>query len=118
MEKLRHYVPDGLVTAAGEAAGRETADARRAAALGDAYWIRAALLAKESGAPAGPAAAVAAQQAADQDGEVARLERVAAAYRTVTAERAREVLTAATTSRTARQETTPRAAQQQTEQPS
>ncbi|MBH0247190.1 hypothetical protein I3W98_37175, partial [Streptomyces cavourensis] len=45
-------------------------------------------------------------------------ERVAAAYRTVTAERAREVLTAATTPRTARQETTPRTAQQQTEQPS
>ncbi|NEE58011.1 hypothetical protein G3M55_77380, partial [Streptomyces sp. SID8455] len=81
-EKLRHYVPDGLASAAAEAAARDAADARRAAALGDAYWIKAALLAKESGAPAGPAAEVTAQQAVDQDGEVARLERVAAAYRT------------------------------------
>ncbi|MFE2290864.1 MAB_1171c family putative transporter [Streptomyces sp. NPDC059452] len=101
VEKLRHYVPDELVPAAEEAAAaRHTADAQRAAALGDAYWIRAALLAKESGATAGPAARVSAQQAADQDGEVARLERVAAAYRTVTEEHARKVLTAATTPRT------------------
>ncbi|NEA07122.1 hypothetical protein G3I27_02665, partial [Streptomyces sp. SID10692] len=65
--------------------------------LTDAYWIRAALLAKESGAPAGGAAPVAAQHAADQDGEVARLVRVAAAYRSVGEEPARAVLTAATT---------------------
>ncbi|CAM5646597.1 Integral membrane protein OS=Streptomyces cyaneofuscatus OX=66883 GN=G3I52_13500 PE=4 SV=1 [Streptomyces cyaneofuscatus] len=90
-------------SAAAEAAARDAADTHRAAALGDAYWIQAALLAKESGAPAGPAAAVAAQQAADQDGEAARLERVAAAYRTVTVERAREVLAATTpTAETAR----------------
>ncbi|MFJ1590466.1 MAB_1171c family putative transporter [Kitasatospora albolonga] len=102
VEKLRHYVPDELVPAAERAAAaRETADAGRTAALGDAYWIRAALLAKESGAAAGPAARVATQHAADQDGEVARLERVAAAYRTVTEEDAREVLAAAKAARTA-----------------
>ncbi|MFF2700274.1 MAB_1171c family putative transporter [Streptomyces cyaneofuscatus] len=113
VEKLRHYVPDELVAASEEAAARDTADTGRAAALGDAYWIRAALLAKESGAPAGPAAAVAAQQAADQDGEVARLERVAAAYKTVTVERAREVLGTATarTAETTRTSATARAAE-------
>ncbi|MFH9608384.1 MAB_1171c family putative transporter [Streptomyces sp. NPDC017448] len=95
-EKLRHYVPDGLLDAAARAAARETDDPRRAASLTDAYWIRAALLAKESGAPAGGAAPVAAHHAADQDGEVARLVRVAAAYRTVDEERARAVLASAT----------------------
>ncbi len=95
-EKLRHYVPDGLLAAAARAAARDTDDPRRAESLTDAYWIRAALLAKDSGAPAGGAATVAAQHAADQDGEVARLVRVAAAYRTVGEERARAVLAAAT----------------------
>ncbi|MFJ4962367.1 MAB_1171c family putative transporter [Streptomyces sp. NPDC088729] len=96
VEKLRHYVPDRLAAVAEREAARESAGPRRTAALGDAYWIKAALVAKESGAPAGPAAAVAAQQAADQDGEVARLVRVAAAYRSVAEPRAREILAAAT----------------------
>ncbi|MDP9950511.1 MULTISPECIES: MAB_1171c family putative transporter [Streptomyces] len=95
-EKLRHYAPEGLLDAAARAAARDTDDPRRAEPLTDAYWIRAALLAKESGAPAGGAAPVAAQHAADQDGEVARLVRVAAAYRSVGEEPARAVLTAAT----------------------
>ncbi|MEU0103523.1 MAB_1171c family putative transporter [Streptomyces sp. NPDC006267] len=97
VEKLRHYVPDGLLDAAGRAAARDTDDPRRAEPLRDAYWIRAALLAKDSGAPAGQAATVASQHAADQDGEVARLVRVAAAYRTAGEERARAVLAAAAT---------------------
>lgn len=99
VEKLRHYVPDGLLAAADEAAATGP---RRGKGLADAYWIKAALLAKASGAPAGAAATVATQHAADQDGEVARLVRVAAAYRTVGEERARAVLGAATadTSRT------------------
>ncbi|WP_030575645.1 MAB_1171c family putative transporter [Streptomyces anulatus] len=104
-EKLRHYVPDGLLAAAGRAAARDTDDPRRAESLTDAYWIRAALLAKDSGAPAGGAATVAAQHAADQDGEVARLVRVAAAYRTVGEERARAVLAAATADTTRTTET-------------
>ena len=71
--------------------------------LTEAYWIRAALAAKASGAPAGAAAAVAAQHtadqdgetAADQDGEVARLVRVADACRTVTEARVRRLLPSA-----------------------
>lgn len=51
-EKLRHYVPDGLLAAAARAAAHDTDDPRRAESLTDAYWIRAALLAKDSGAPA------------------------------------------------------------------
>ncbi|MEI7033869.1 MAB_1171c family putative transporter [Streptomyces pratensis] len=97
VEKLRHYAPEGLLAAARRAAGRDTAEPVRAEALTDAYWTRAALLAMASGAPARGAAPVAAQQAADQDGEVARLVRVASAYRTVREERARAVLADAAT---------------------
>lgn len=60
--------------------------------LAEAYWIKAALAAKAAGAAAGDAAAVDTMHATDQDGEVARLVRVAAAYRTISGERARSVL--------------------------
>ncbi|MCX4963548.1 hypothetical protein OHA98_01700 [Streptomyces sp. NBC_00654] len=103
VEKLRHYVPDGLLPAAARAAAEDTRDPRRTGPLTDAYWIRAALAAKASGAPAGPAAAVAAQHTAeqdgetatDQDGEVARLVRVADACRTITEARVRRLLPSA-----------------------
>ncbi|MFG3495894.1 MAB_1171c family putative transporter [Streptomyces sp. NPDC047928] len=85
VEKLRHYVPDGLLPAAKRAAGG-------AGPLADAYWIKAALVAKADGAPAGGAAAIEPKHAADQDDEVAWLVRVAAAYRTVGETRARELL--------------------------
>ncbi|MEE4491443.1 MAB_1171c family putative transporter [Streptomyces sp. BE230] len=96
VEKLRHYVPDALLPAA-EAAAADgsaggSADREQAGPLADAYWIKAALSARSAGAPAGEAAAVGTQHATDQDGEVAWLVRVAAAYRTVTPERARQVL--------------------------
>ncbi|MFK0101141.1 MAB_1171c family putative transporter [Streptomyces sp. NPDC091040] len=87
VEKLRHYVPDTLLPAARAAAG-----AGSGSPLADAYWIKAALTARDAGAPAGEAAAFSAQHATDQDGEVAWLVRVAAAYRTVTPERARQIL--------------------------
>ncbi|WP_393059141.1 MAB_1171c family putative transporter [Streptomyces sp. LN549] len=90
VEKLRHYVPDALLPAAEAAAG--SADREQAGPLADAYWIKAALSARSAGAPAGDAAAVGTQHATDQDGEVAWLVRVATAYRTVTPERARQVL--------------------------
>ncbi|MFJ8645434.1 MAB_1171c family putative transporter [Streptomyces sp. NPDC093546] len=86
VEKLRHYVPDGLVDAARAAAGGEPGP------LADAYWIKAALAAKAGGAPAGKAAAIEAKHAADQDDEVAWLVCVAAAYRTVDGERAARLL--------------------------
>ncbi|MFC9428413.1 MAB_1171c family putative transporter [Streptomyces sp. NPDC056987] len=92
MEKLRHYVPDSLLPAAKSAAAAETGDPEQAGPLADAYWIKAALTARTDGAPAGPAAAVEPQHAADQDDEVAWLTRVAAAYRTITDERTRRVL--------------------------
>ncbi|MEE1795221.1 hypothetical protein PUR28_31350 [Streptomyces sp. BE308] len=100
VEKLRHYVPDDLLAAAERAAAEETRDPRRTGPLVDAYWIKAALAARAAGAPAGGAAVVAAQQnadqdgdhATDQDGEVARLVRVADAYRTVTEARTRRLL--------------------------
>ena len=95
VEKLRHYVPDGLLTAAEAAAADGTADREQAGPLADAYWIKAALSARSAGAPAGDAAAVGTQHATDQDGEVAWLVRVAAASRTVTPERARQVLASA-----------------------
>lgn len=95
VEKLRHYVPDTLLPAAETAAAETALDRDRAGPLADAYWIKAALLAHGAGGAAGDAAAVGTQQAADQDGEVARLVRVAAAYRTVTAERARQILRSA-----------------------
>lgn len=96
VEKLRHYVPDALLPAA-EAAAAEgsaggSADREQAGPLADAYWIKAALAARSAGAPAGEAAAVGTQHATDQDDEVAWLVRVAAAYRTVAPERARQVL--------------------------
>ncbi|WP_433860257.1 MAB_1171c family putative transporter [Streptomyces kronopolitis] len=72
IEKLRHYVPDGLMAAAQEAAGRGPA--------AQAQWIKAALAAKSDGAPEGPVAAFEQEPATDQDGEVAWLRRVAAAY--------------------------------------
>jgi len=87
VEKLRHYVPDTLLPAAEAAAGSGSGSP-----LADAYWIKAALTAREDGAPAGEAAAFSAQHATDQDGEVAWLVRVATAYRTVAPERARQIL--------------------------
>ncbi|MET7644970.1 MAB_1171c family putative transporter [Streptomyces sp. NPDC005426] len=99
VEKLRHYVPDALLPAA-EAAAADGASGRdQAGPLADAYWIKAALAARNAGAPAGDSAAVGTQHATDQDGEVAWLVRVAAAYRTVTPERARQVLDASTEAR-------------------
>lgn len=92
VEKLRHYVPDALLPAAEAAAADDCADREQAGPPADAYWIKAALVALSAGAPAGDAAAVGTQHATDQDGEVAWLVRVAAAYRTVTPERARQVL--------------------------
>ncbi|MFI6861376.1 MAB_1171c family putative transporter [Streptomyces sp. NPDC050421] len=92
VEKLRHYVPDAALPAAEAAAADGTTDREQAGPLADAYWIKAALVARSAGAPAGDAAAVSTQHATDQDGEVARLVRVAAAFRTVTPERARQVL--------------------------
>ncbi|MFC8914178.1 MAB_1171c family putative transporter [Streptomyces sp. NPDC047821] len=86
VEKLRHYVPDGLVDAATAAAGGP-------GPLADAYWIKAALAAKAGGAPAGKAAAIEPKHATDQDDEVAWLVRVAAAYRTADDDRARALLT-------------------------
>lgn len=92
VEKLRHYVPDALLPAAEAAAAHGSADREQAGPLADAYWIKAALAARGAGAPAGDAAAVGTQHATDQDGEVAWLVRVAAAYRTVAPERARQIL--------------------------
>ncbi|MEU2668873.1 MAB_1171c family putative transporter [Streptomyces sp. NPDC007164] len=99
VEKLRHYVPDTLLPAAKNAAADSSADgstdAEKAGPLTEAYWIKAALTAKNSGTPASTAAAVEAQHATDQDGEVDWLVRVATAYRTVPQDRAAQVLAAA-----------------------
>ncbi|MGW1410366.1 MAB_1171c family putative transporter [Streptomyces sp. NPDC002403] len=93
VEKLRHYVPDTLLPAAKAAAAADGGTAPdRAGPLAEAYWIKAALTAKNSGAPASTAAAVETQHATDQDGEVAWLVRVATAYRTVPQDRAAQVL--------------------------
>ncbi|MFB7555560.1 MAB_1171c family putative transporter [Streptomyces brevispora] len=92
VEKLRHYAPETLLAAAGAAARAGTTDRERTGPLTDAYWIKAALAAHGDGVAPGNAAAVGTQHAADQDDEVAWLVRVAAAYRTVTAEQARQVL--------------------------
>ncbi|MFF4276224.1 MAB_1171c family putative transporter [Streptomyces sp. NPDC001536] len=73
IEKLRHYVPDGLLEAA-----RQTAGSGPAA---QAQWIKAALVAKDRGVPEGPAAAFEQQAAVDQDGEVAWARLVAKAYK-------------------------------------
>ncbi|MFJ4084992.1 MAB_1171c family putative transporter [Streptomyces iakyrus] len=89
IEKLRHHVPDGLMTAA-----QDTAD-RGDAAAAQAYWIKAALAAKDQGAPAGPVAAFEQQQADDQDGEAAWLRRVAKAYKKTTTTQAQNLLSAA-----------------------
>lgn len=94
VEKLRHYAPDTLLAAAKAAAAEDTADPAKAGPLADAYWIKAALLARDSGTPAGGAAAVEAKQASDQDGEIAWLVRVATAYRRLPQERAARVLAA------------------------
>ncbi|MFE4856250.1 MAB_1171c family putative transporter [Streptomyces sp. NPDC056670] len=92
VEKLRHYVPDGLLSAAKRAASDDSPRPESAEPLAEAYWIKAALAAKADGTAAGDAAAVETKHATDQDGEVAWLVRVAAAYRTVSGERARGVL--------------------------
>jgi hypothetical protein len=92
VEKLRHYVPDSLLSAAKEAAAGEATDPGKADAYADAYWIKAALVAKAEGAPAGKAAAFETKQATDQDGEVAWLVRVAAAYQAIPEQRTRAVL--------------------------
>ncbi|MFF3173980.1 MAB_1171c family putative transporter [Streptomyces sp. NPDC057900] len=94
VEKLRHYAPAGLLAAAGAAAGTGdgTGDGDRTGPLAEAYWIKAALAAHAAGVAPGDAAAVGSRHATDQDGEVAWLVRVAAAYRTVTAEQARRIL--------------------------
>ncbi|MEV7425614.1 MULTISPECIES: MAB_1171c family putative transporter [unclassified Streptomyces] len=94
VEKLRHYVPDGLVAAAKEAAAADGREPARTGPLADAYWIKSALAAKADGAPAGGAAAIEPNHATDQDGEVAWLVRVATAYRTITDDRIRRVLDA------------------------
>jgi hypothetical protein len=96
VEKLRHYVPDGLLPAAEAAAAADTPDPAKSGPLADAYWIKAALTARNAGVPAGPAGAVGTQHATDQDGEVAWLVQVAAAYRTITDDRARRVLASLT----------------------
>ncbi|WP_149182238.1 MAB_1171c family putative transporter [Streptomyces sp. TRM49041] len=85
VEKLRHYVPDALLPAARDVAGS-------AGPLADAYWIKAALAAKAAGAEAGDAATFETRQATDQDDEVAWLVRVAAAYRSIRQENARQLL--------------------------
>ncbi|MFB7210931.1 MAB_1171c family putative transporter [Streptomyces sp. NPDC056255] len=96
VEKLRHYVPDTLLPAAKDAAAADgSSDAERVGPLAEAYWIKAALTAKNGGASASTAAAVETQHATDQDGEVAWLVRVATAYRTVPQDRAAQVLAAA-----------------------
>ncbi|MEU5160151.1 MAB_1171c family putative transporter [Streptomyces sp. NPDC020875] len=92
VEKLRHYVPDTLLAAAKEAAANEGTDPGRTDSLADAHWIKAALVAKAEGAPAGKAAAFDTRPATDQDGEVAWLVRVAAAYKTIPEQRTRLVL--------------------------
>ncbi|MFE2032756.1 MAB_1171c family putative transporter [Streptomyces scopuliridis] len=92
VEKLRHYVPDGLHRAAKRAAADDSAGERRTGPMADALWIKAALTAKADGAHAGGAAAIEPNHAVDQDGEVARLVRVAAAFKTITPERTRYVL--------------------------
>ncbi|WP_411115000.1 MAB_1171c family putative transporter [Streptomyces sp. 029-5] len=116
VEKLRHYVPDSLHRAArraaaddfavrsggrpggrsggdsGSGSGSGSVEEGRTGALADALWIKVALTAKADGAPAGRAAAIEPNHAVDQDGEVARLVRVAAAFKTITPERTRHVL--------------------------
>lgn len=98
VEKLRHYVPDGLLPAAKRAASDDNPRPESAGPLAEAYWIKAALAAKADGAAAGDAAAVETKHATDQDGEVAWLVRVADAYRAVSGERARGVLNSLETS--------------------
>jgi len=89
IEKLRHHVPDGLMNAA------QNLSDRGGPAVAQAYWIKAALAAKQQGTPAGPVAAFEQQQAADQDDETAWLRRVAKAYKRTTITRAQNLLAAA-----------------------
>ncbi|MGW3085823.1 MAB_1171c family putative transporter [Streptomyces sp. NPDC001108] len=106
VEKLRHYVPDALLPAAKAAAAADGVTAPgRAGPLTEAYWIKAALTARNDGAPATTAAAVETQHATDQEGEVAWLVRVATAYRTVDQDRAARVLADATAAPSAIEET-------------
>ncbi|MFD9394977.1 MAB_1171c family putative transporter [Streptomyces sp. NPDC060000] len=86
IEKLRHHVPDSLMAAAQDLADRGDA------AAAQAYWIKAALAAKQQGTPAGPVAAFEQQQAADQDDEAAWLRRVAKAYKKTTPTQAQNLL--------------------------
>ncbi|MEV8451338.1 MAB_1171c family putative transporter [Streptomyces sp. NPDC052095] len=106
VEKLRHYVPDTLLPAAKAATAADGVTAPdRAGPLTEAYWIKAALTARNDGAPATTAAAVETQHATDQEGEVAWLVRVATAYRTVGQDRAARVLADATATPSAIEET-------------
>ncbi|MFE9257605.1 MAB_1171c family putative transporter [Streptomyces sp. NPDC006879] len=90
VEKLRHYVPDETLRAAKAAAALDRPGRpQEAGPLADAYWIAAALHAKAGGAAPGGAAAMEDKHAADQDGEVAWLVRVAAAHRSLDPQRVR-----------------------------
>lgn len=89
IEKLRHHVPDDLMAAA-----RDQAD-QHDAAVAQAYWIKAALAAKQQGTPPGPVAAFEQQQANDQDDEAAWLRRVAKAYQKTSPAQAQNLLAAA-----------------------
>ncbi|MFJ8011756.1 DUF6545 domain-containing protein [Streptomyces sp. NPDC096339] len=92
VEKLRHHGPDSLPTAAKEAAAGEGTDLAKTGSLTNAHWIQAAVVAKAEGAPAGKAAAFETKHATDQDGEIAWLVRVAAAYKSIPEQRTRAVL--------------------------
>jgi hypothetical protein len=95
IEKLRHFVPDELLPAAREkaAAQRRRADA---SPLAQAYWIKAALSAKNAGTPAGSVAAFEQRPAADQDGEAAWLRSVARAYKKADGQEAQALLDSVT----------------------
>ncbi|WP_370423840.1 MAB_1171c family putative transporter [Streptomyces sp. QH1-20] len=86
IEKLRHHVPDNLMTAAKEKSPH--------GAVAQANWIKAALAAKAAGAPTGPASAFEQPAATDQDGEVAWLRRVARAYKKSSPAQAQSLLAA------------------------
>ncbi|MFE0058729.1 MAB_1171c family putative transporter [Streptomyces sp. NPDC059003] len=87
IEKLRHHVPNNLMAAAKESTDHS--------AVAQAYWIKAALAAKEGGAPAGSVAAFEQPVATDQAGEVAWLRRVARAYKKSNPGQAQSLLAAA-----------------------
>ncbi|GAA1111604.1 MAB_1171c family putative transporter [Streptomyces javensis] len=94
VEKLRHYVPDELLPAAREAAAAQRGR-NHVGPLAQAYWIKAALAAKHSGAAAGPVAAFEQRPAASQDDESAWLRSVARAYKKVEYHRAQVLLASA-----------------------